>query len=200
LESRGTIPRLKEYTVKTSHWLWVHFKSFAREIPPTLQLMGTVIKWGGVPEQWQLDFVTKMKELEKTGVSFSKFLRIALPQLFGEESEVLHTWIGRKASRSPKKFVKSVRKMWGPSAHSVVVSLNRIADEKNLFERKVDEPAYKGMLEAIKKADDEAELKAIQVVQPETPEESNLAMINTELLRLPVVKRDSPQTDEQENH
>ena len=167
MEPGAAVPRLKRYAAAGSHWLERHLRSIARELPPTLQLMATTIRWGRIPQTWELDFIVRMKELQKTGVSFDQILNVVLPQLFGDDtSVVLSSWIGEKATRSPERFVRSVSKMWGPSAHSVIVSINKLTDDPSLFKKAPKEPIYKAFLDAIKKADEAA---AMGAADPETP-------------------------------
>ena len=158
MEPGAAVPRLKRYVADGSHWLERHLKSIARELPPTLRLMAVTIRWGRIPQTWELDFIVRMKELQKTGVRFDQILKTVLPQLFGDDtSVVLSSWIGKKATRSPEMFVRSVSRMWGPSAHSVIVSINKLTEDPGLFKKAPKEPVYKAFLDAIKKADEEAQ-------------------------------------------
>ncbi len=108
-----------------------------------------------------------MKELEKAGVRFSRVVNSALPQLFGDDTaHVLRSWVGKKGIRSPERFVRSITKMWGPSARSVIVSINKLTDQPSFLEKKApEEPPYKSLLDATQKAD-----AAAAVVGPVTPQ------------------------------
>ena len=154
MKPQDRVPRLKsEDAVNTSKGFAGRLRSFLRELSPTLRLMALTIKWGRVPNDWELAFIAKMRGLQKSGIRFDRVLKITLPRLFGEESEILNSWVGEKAGRNPERFVRSVSKMWGPSAHSVIISLDRLTNDKGLFESKANDPPYKSLLEAIQKSD-----------------------------------------------
>jgi len=153
MKPQDSVPRLEEHAADKSHRLVRRFRAFIRELPPTFHLMALTVKWGRVPHDWELDFIAKMKGLQKSGIRFERVVRIALPRLFGEESEVLTSWIGKYEASNPERFVRSISKMWGSSAHSVIISLDRLTDERSLFEKKVSDPPYMSLLEAIQKSD-----------------------------------------------
>jgi hypothetical protein len=125
------------------------------------------LKWGRAPNAWELSFIDRMKALQKAGLTFDEILRSSLPQIFGEDtSEVLRSWIGNKARNNPERFARTIAKMFGASARSVVVSVDRLTDEARLFETKTPrEPPYKSMLEAIQRADE-----GMTVAQPRRPQ------------------------------
>lgn len=186
MEPRDPTPRPKKYAK--------HLRSFFRELLATLRMMGTVIKWGRIPNEWELDFIAKMKVLQKSGIRFDRVLNVALPKLFGEESEVLTSWIGKKARRSPEKFVRSLSKMWGPSAHSVIISLDKLTDDRSVFEKRVVEPAYKPFLDAINRADQ----VAMGLAEPDEPQVTSLALYRPELLKPLIQRSERAQSDDPE--
>jgi len=188
MEPRDKVPRING-AEKLSKYL----KAFVRELIATFRTMDIIIEWGKIPEAWELDFVTRMKNLQKQGVRFDRMLERVLPQLFGEESEVLTAWLGDKASRSPERFVRAVSKMWGESAHSVIISINRLAEDPSLFKKGPVEPPYKSFLDAIKKADEEAAARRASVV--DAPQQTSLALYKPELLQ-PLVRRGERQVPE----
>lgn len=151
-----------------SYWLVRSFRTFVRQVPPTLRIIALTIKWRRVPNPWELSFIDRMRGLEKAGLTFDEILRSALPQLMGEDpSQVLRSWIGKKARTNPEQFARSMSKMFGASARSVLVSINKLADEESLLEKKVpQEPPYKSLLDAIRRADETA-----IIAQPPAPRE-----------------------------
>ncbi len=100
-------------------------------------------------------FIDRMRELEKRGLPFNAVLRSTLPKLFGvDPSDVLRTWVGKKARRDPEYFVRSVSKMFGASARHVLGSLEMLVDERSLRAAKSPrEPPVQALLVAIQKAE-----------------------------------------------
>jgi len=108
-----------------------------------------------------------MRELENVGLTFDEVLRSTLPQLFGEDpSHVLRFCVGRKARCSPERFARSISKMFGTSARSVLGSIKRLADEESLLKKKAPlEPPIQLLLEAIRRS--EAGMIAAQPNKPQ---------------------------------
>jgi hypothetical protein len=123
-----------------------------------------------------------MKGLEKKGLAFDEILRSTLPQIFGEDtSHVLRIWVGRKARNNPERFARTISKMFGPSAHNVVVGIDRLTDEASLFAKKAHkEPPYQSLLDAIQKSD-----AAITVAQPVKPQGTTLTSCRVTGVPLP---------------
>ena len=151
-----------------SYWLVRRLRSFPRRFFFVLRRAALTLKWGRVPRTWELSFVDRMRELEEKGVAFQEVLRSTLPQLFGEDtSEILRTWVGRKARCNPERFARSISKMFGASARSVLYSLEKLTDEESLLKKKVPrEPPYQSLLEAIQRSE-----AGMTVVQPDKPRE-----------------------------
>jgi hypothetical protein len=171
MRTRAPIPRLKrKYEVDESYWLVRGFRHFVRQVPPALRIIALTVKWRRVPRPWELSFIDRMRELLRAGLTFDEILSAALPQLFGEDtSHVFRSWIGRKARQNPERFVRSVSGMFGASARSVIVSIDKLTDEANMFERKApQEPPYQSLLEAIRKSD-EAMMLAQRLESAEGP-------------------------------
>jgi len=195
MEPREAVSRLKRRAADGSHWFERHLRSIARELPPTLRLLVVTLKWGRIPQTWELDFIVRMKELQKTGVRFDQVLKTVLPQLFGDDtSVVLSSWIGEKATRSPERFVRSVSKMWGPSAHTVIVSINNLTGDPNLFKKAQLEPAIQSLLEAIKKADE----AALTAAERERPQSTALALCRPSMLQILDSESDDASADNSE--
>ena len=156
----------RKYEVDESYWLVRRARSFSRRALFTLRRAALTFKWGRIPKTWELSFIDRMRELEKTGLTFDEVLRSTLPKLFGvDPSHVLRTWVGRKARCNPERFARSVSGMFGASARSVLGSLDMLVDEKSLFEAKVPkEPPVQSLLVAMQKANG-----SMIVVQPSKP-------------------------------
>ncbi|MGD0478419.1 MAG: hypothetical protein ABSB29_09685 [Nitrososphaerales archaeon] len=156
----------RKYEVDKSHWLVRRSRSFPRRFLFALRRVALTLKWGRVPEIWELFFIDGMREREKKGLAFHEVLRSTLPQLLGEDtSEVLRTWIGEKARRSPEQFARSVSGMFGASARSVLGSIDKLADEASRFEKKApQEPPIQSLLEAIQRS--EAAMTVAQLDKP----------------------------------
>ncbi|MGD0478420.1 MAG: hypothetical protein ABSB29_09690 [Nitrososphaerales archaeon] len=107
-----------------------------------------------------------MRELENVGLTFDEVLRSTLPQLFGEDpSHVLRFCVGRKARCSPERFARSISKMFGASARSVLSSVEMLSDEQGLLEKNTPrEPPIQSLLEAIQRSE-----AAVIVAQPSKP-------------------------------
>jgi len=158
----------RKYVANVSYWLVKRFRSFLRQVPPTLRIVALTVKWGRIPNPWELSFIGRMRELEKKGLAFHEVLSSTLPQLFGEDtSEILSSWMGRKARCNPEQFTRTISKMFGASARSVIVSIDRFSDEVSLLEKNTPpEPPYRSILDAIRKAEE-----GMTVAQPSKPQE-----------------------------
>jgi len=171
----------RKYEVDESYWLVRRWHSFSRGALITLRgavlsfsrgalitLRGAVLlfKWGRIPKTWELSFVDRMKQLEKAGCTFDEVLRSTLPQFLGEDpSGVLRSWIGKKARRNPERFARTISKMFGTSARSILGNIEKLADEQSLLAVKASrEPPYQAMLEAIQRSD-----AAMAIAQPDKP-------------------------------
>jgi hypothetical protein len=132
-----------------------------------LRRVALSFKWGRIPKTWELSFIDKMREFEEAGLTFDEVLCSTLPQLIGEDtSEILRTWVGRKARCNPERFARSISKMFGASARSVLCSLERLSNEESLLKKKVPrEPPYQSLLEAIRRS--EAGMTAVQPTKPQ---------------------------------
>jgi hypothetical protein len=157
----------RKYEVDESYWLVRRSRSFPYRFLFALRRAALILKWGRVPQTWELSFIDRMKELEGVGLTFDEVLRSTLPQLFGEDpSHVLRFCMGNKARCIPERFARTVSKMFGASARSVLSSIEMLSDEVNLLEKNTPpEPPYKSILEAIQKAEE-----SITVVQPSKPQ------------------------------
>jgi hypothetical protein len=157
----------RKYVADVSCWLVKCFRSFLRQVPPTLRIVALTVKWGRIPNPWELSFIDRMRELEKKGLAFHEVLSSTLPQLFGEDaSEILSSWMGRKARCNPERFTRTISKMFGASARSVIVSIDRLSDEVSLLEKNTPkEPPIQSLLEAIRKAEE-----GMTVEQPSKPQ------------------------------
>jgi len=169
MKAGPALPRLRrKYEIDESYWLVRRWRSFSREAFLSLRRTVLAFKWRRIPKVWELSFIDRMRGLEKDGLTFDEILRSALPQLFGEDTSlVLRSWIGRKARTNPERFARSISKMFGDSARSVVVSIDKLTDENSLLGKKApQEPPYKSLLDAIHKSDE-----VMTVSQPEKPQE-----------------------------
>jgi hypothetical protein len=156
----------RRYEVDESYWLVRGSFSASRRTFFTLRRAALTFKWGRVPKTWELSFVDRMRAREELGLSFDEILRSVLPELFGEDtSEVLRTWIGRKARRNPERFAKNISRMFGPSARNVLGSVDNLVDEVSLLKKKAPrELPIQCLLEAIQKSD-----ASKTVAQPVSP-------------------------------
>ena len=114
-------------------------------------------QWRRMPKAWELSFVGKMKSMEASGIQFSEVLKTYLPSVLGEApSEVLLNWVGRQTRHQPKRFVSTVRKMFGRSSMSIIMSLEKAADLEAMLEaRRPVEAPYQSLVDAIRAADRE---------------------------------------------
>lgn len=160
----------RKYEVDESYWLVRHSRSFSRHALFTLRRAALTFKWGRVPKTWELSFIDMMRELEKTGLTFDEILQSTLPQFLGEDpSQVLRSWVGRKARCNSEWFARSVSEMFGASARSVLASIEMLVDEKSLLEAKVPkEPPIQSLLVAMTRAHALANAGKT-VVQPDRP-------------------------------
>ena len=133
----------------------------------TLRRVALTFKWGRIPKTWEMSFLDRMKELRKVGLTFDEVLRSTLPQFFGEDpSRILRFCIGRKARSNPERFARSVSKMFGASARSVLGSIEMLVNEKGLLEAKVPkEPPIQSLLVAMQRAN-----ARMMVAQPDRPQ------------------------------
>lgn len=157
MKSRPLLPRMRrKYEVDESYWLVRRGRSLAHSSFFALRMTVLTIKWRRIPKAWEVSFIDRMRELVKAGLTFDEVLSSTLPQIFGEDtSEVLRTWIGRKAGCNPERFAKSISKMFGASARNVLGSVDSLTDEASLFEKKTPkDPPYKSLLDAIRKSDE----------------------------------------------
>jgi hypothetical protein len=141
--------------------------TFSRRALFMLRRAALTFKWGRVPKVWELSFIDRMRELEKTGLTFDEILQSTLPQFLGEDpSQVLRSWIGRKAGCNPERFARSVSEMFGASARSVLSSIDVLVDEESLLEAKVPkEPPIQSLLVAMQRA-----IANKTIVQPSQPQ------------------------------
>jgi hypothetical protein len=171
----------RKYEVDESYWLVRRWRSFSHRAVPalrrsalsfsrgallTLRRAGLFVKWGRVPKTWELSFLDRMKELEGAGCTFDEVLRSTLPQFLGEDpSGVLRSWIGKKARHNPERFARTISKMFGTSARSILGNIERLANEESLLAVNAPQkPPYQSMLEAIQRSD-----AAMAVPQPDKP-------------------------------
>ncbi|MGD0318915.1 MAG: hypothetical protein ABSB56_04395 [Nitrososphaerales archaeon] len=157
----------RKYEVDESYWLVRRSRSFPRRVLFTLRRTALALKWRRVPKVWELFFIDRMRELEKIGLTLDEILQSTLPQVFGEDtSDVLRTWVGGKARCDPDCFVRSVSKMFGASAQSVLVGVDKLVDEASLLEKKVPKVApYQSLLDALQRID-----AGMTVAHPSSPE------------------------------
>jgi len=113
------------------------------------------LQWGRRPKPWELTFVMKMKWAESQGIPFTEVLQTNLPLVIGDApSDVLLRWVGRKARRQPKHFVKTVEKMFGPSGKRIIAGLEyRLSPEEMLEAHEEPEEPFQALIDAIEKAD-----------------------------------------------
>ncbi|MDA4123911.1 MAG: hypothetical protein OK438_00480 [Thaumarchaeota archaeon] len=151
-------PKLRrKYEVDESYWLVLRWRSFSRQVPPTLRRMAYTFKWRRIPKVWELSFIDTMRDLQNAGLTFDEILLATLPHLFGEDpAHVLRTWVGRRARDNPERFARTISKMFGASAKGVLGGIDGLTDKESLLSEKVpQEPPYKSLVEAIQKADEE---------------------------------------------
>jgi len=169
MKARPPIPRFKrKYEIDESHWLVRRGRGFSHDALFSLRRVVLTLKWKRVPTLWEISFIDRMRELQKAGLTFDEILRATLPQIFGDDtSEVLRTWIGRKARTNPERFARSVSKMFGASARNVLGSVDSLTDEASLFAKRVpQEPAYKSLLDAINRSDEAMAIKQLSDSMP----------------------------------
>jgi len=156
----------RKYEVDESYWLVRRSHSFPRRAFFTLRRTALTFKWGRIPRAWELSFIDRMREREKIGLTLDVILQSTLPQMFGEDtSEVLRTWVGRRARCNPERFTRSISKMFGASARSVLGSIDKLVDEARLLEAKAPrEPPIQSLLDAIQRID-----RGMTVAQPKQP-------------------------------
>jgi hypothetical protein len=157
----------RKYEVDESYWLVRRSRSFPRRFLFALRRVALTFRWGRVPKTWELSFIDRMKELENVGLTFDEVLRSTLPQLFGEDpSHVLRFCIGRKARCNPERFARTISKMFGASARSFLGSIEMLANEKSMLEKKApQEPPIQSLLEALQRID-----AAVMVAQADKPQ------------------------------
>ena len=108
-----------------------------------------------MPKSWELSFVTSMKSAQSKGIPFTEVLQTELPGVLGKDpSDVLLRWVGRKGRSQPKKFVKTINKMFGKSGRRIIVGLEESLDpEKMLRVEAPTEEKFQSLIDAIEKAD-----------------------------------------------
>ncbi len=153
----------REYEIDESSWLVRNSRSFPHRACFTLRRVALTVKWGRIPNVWELSFIDRMRQLEKEGLPFNEVLCATLPKLIGvDTSHVLRTWVGRKARHNPEYFTRSISDMFGPSARSVLITLDISVDKQSLFEAKVPKvPPVQSLLVAMQRAN-----TGIVVAQP----------------------------------
>ena len=154
---RPPILRLRrKYEVDESYWLVKRGRKFFHIAHFTLRRTGLTFKWGRIPKVWEMSFIDRMREIERAGVSLDEVLRATLPQLFGDDtSEVLRSWIGKRARENPERFARSISKMFGASARNVLGSVDSLTDEVSLLSKKVPTvPPYQSLIDAIRRSDE----------------------------------------------
>jgi hypothetical protein len=157
----------RRYEVDESYLLVRRSRSFPRRFLFVLRRAALTLKWGRIPNRWELAFIDRMKELENVGLTFDEVLRSTLPQLFGEDpSHVLRFCIGPKARCNAEKFVRTISKMFGSSARSVLTTMEMLSDEMSLLEMNTPrEPPYQSLLDAIERSE-----AGMTVAQPNKPQ------------------------------
>jgi hypothetical protein len=168
VKARPPLPKMRRrYEVDESYWLVRRSRSFPRRALFTLRRAALTLKWGRIPNTWELSFIDRMKELENVGLTFDEVLRSTLPQLFGDDpSHVLRFCIGRKARCNAELFTRTISKMFGSSARSVLSSMEMLSDEVSLLEKNTPrEPPYQSLLDAIERSEEN-----MTVAQPGKPQ------------------------------
>jgi hypothetical protein len=159
----------RKYEVDESYWLIRRSRSFPRRFLFVLRRATLTFRWGRVPKAWELSFIDRMREREKAGLTFNEVLRSTLPKLMGEDtSYVLRKWVGRRARCNPEGFARNIFEMFGASSRNVLISLDKLVDERSLLEAKAPkEPPIQSLLEAMQRAK-----AGMTAVQPDKPQES----------------------------
>ena len=117
----GPLKLRRRYEADDSYWI-------VRYMRPKIVRAGIILTWRGFPKDYEVAFAKKMNELDRQGLHFSTVLRDTLPRTMGKDpAEVLRQWVGPKSNQSPIKFVKSVNKMFGPSAKPLIISIGSMA-------------------------------------------------------------------------
>jgi hypothetical protein len=94
------------------------------------------IEWRGFPKDFELSFVTRMNELESEGFPFEVVIRSTAPKVLGEgPSQIFLRWVGKKARRKPRLFVKAFRKEFGKNSGEVLTKLETSVDVEGLRDR-----------------------------------------------------------------
>jgi hypothetical protein len=114
-------------------------------------------QWGRIPKDWERSFVVKIRESESKGVPFHQIVKATLPSVIGEgPSFVLLRWVGNKGAKGPKQFVKTVEKMFGKSAKSIIVGLNSSLDPDAMLQVPEEpEEKFRAVIEEIERVDAE---------------------------------------------
>ena len=121
----GPLKLRRRYEADDSYWI-------VRYMRPKIIRAGIILTWRGFPKDYEVAFAKRMNELDREGLHFSTVLRETLPRAMGKDpAEVLRHWVGPKSNRSPIKFVKSVNKMFGPSAKPLIISIGSMAGNTN---------------------------------------------------------------------
>jgi hypothetical protein len=145
----------RKYEVDELYWLVRESRSTSRGALLTLRRGALFFKWGRVPKTWELSFVDRMREIEEAGLTFDEVLCSTLPEIFGEDtSEILRTWVGRKARCNPERFARNISKMFGASSRNVLGSIDSLVDVAGLLRNKIPRvPPIQSLLDAIQRAD-----------------------------------------------
>ena len=159
------------------------FSSELRHLGPAGQSMGRAISRGGsnvvlffqwrrVPKDWELSFVFKIRESESKGVPFQQIVMATLPGVMGETpSFVLLRWVGKNGAKGPRQFVKTVEKMFGKSAKSIIIGLNGSMDPNAMLQVPEEpEEKFRAVIDEIHRVDDEEEMHRIAVEEAEQVE------------------------------
>jgi len=119
-------------------------------------------QWGRIPKDWERAFVLKIRESESKGVPFHDIVKATLPSVIGEgPSFVLLRWVGKNGAKGPRQFVKTVEKMFGKSAKSVIVRLNNSLDPDAMLQVPEEpEEKFRAVIEEIERVDAEKSSRA----------------------------------------
>jgi hypothetical protein len=166
----GFLTPRRKYEVDESQQIVIFGRAKLRQAQAFMGQVFLIIQWRRRPKPWELSFVVKMKSIESRGISFSEVLRKCLPNLFGEApSQVLYSWVGKKARTQPKHFAKEASKMFGGSAKSVLSSLEKTADaDKLLNDKRPVEHPMQALFDSVRNLELERSRAAFVSEVPET--------------------------------
>jgi hypothetical protein len=159
------------------------FSSELRQLEPAGQSMGRAISRGGsnvvlflqwrrIPKDWELSFVFKIRESESKGVPFQQIVMATLPGVMGETpSFVLLRWVGKNGAKGPRQFVKTVEKMFGKSAKSIIIGLNGSMDPNTMLQVPEEpEEKFRAVIDEIHRVDAEEEMHRMAAEEAEQVE------------------------------